>query len=52
MVTGKLDVREAAARLPEELEESEILNEDVTLAEGDEEGEGVDLDGTSEEAVA
>jgi type I restriction enzyme S subunit len=50
VVTGKLDVREAAARLPEELEEPEVLDEDETLAEGDEEGEGVDLDDASEEA--
>jgi type I restriction enzyme S subunit len=43
VVTGKLDVREAAARLPDETEELEPLDETEALAEGDEE------DGGSEE---
>ena len=34
MVTGKLDVREAAARLPEEAEEPEPLDDTETLPEG------------------
>ncbi len=39
VVTGKLDVREAAARLPEEVEESEPLDEgEDQLEEGDGEG--------------
>jgi type I restriction enzyme, S subunit len=51
VVTGKLDVREAAARLPDETEESEPLEEDEVRAE-DDEGESVDLDAESDEAVA
>lgn len=35
VVTGKLDVREAAARLPEEIEAQEMFDEDVSLAEDD-----------------
>jgi type I restriction enzyme S subunit len=50
VVTGKLDVRQAAAKLPDEIEEPEPLDEAETLAEGDEEGEGVDLDTAPEEA--
>jgi type I restriction enzyme, S subunit len=42
VVTGKLDVREAAARLPEEAEEPS--EESEALAADDEEGEDVDLD--------
>jgi hypothetical protein len=49
VVTGKLDVREAAAKLPEEPEEPEPLAEAETL-ESDEEGEGVDLETAAEEA--
>jgi type I restriction enzyme, S subunit len=52
VVTGKLDVREAAARLPDETEEPELLDEGETLAEGDEEGDEADLDDASEEADA
>jgi type I restriction enzyme S subunit len=51
VVTGKLDVREAAARLPEEIEDLEPLNEGEVMAE-DEEGEGAEGDDSSEEAVA
>jgi type I restriction enzyme, S subunit len=48
VVTGKLDVREAAARLPDE---AEPLDEAEVLGNG-EEGEGADLDDVPEEAVA
>ena len=37
MVTGKLDVREAAARLPDEVEELEPLDEADALIDGEEE---------------
>jgi type I restriction enzyme S subunit len=52
VVTGELDVREAAARLPEEIENIEPLDEDEVLAE--EEGGDADAEGddSSEEAVA
>jgi type I restriction enzyme S subunit len=52
VVTGKLDVREAAARLPDEAEESEPLDDAEALVEGDESGEGADLDAATEEAEA
>jgi type I restriction enzyme S subunit len=52
VVTGKLDVREAAARLPDEAEEPEPLDDAETLAEGNEDGEGADLDVAPEEAEA
>lgn len=52
VVTGKLDVLRAAARLPEEVEEPEPLDEGEALAEGDEECEGTDLDAGSEEPEA
>lgn len=42
VVTGKLDVREAAARLPDKAEELESLNETETLAEEGEQGDGLD----------
>jgi len=48
VITGKLDVREAAARLPDEPEEPEAIEEAEDLAEIDEELEGEEL----EEAVA
>ncbi|MCG3201469.1 MAG: hypothetical protein NFCOHLIN_01339 [Gammaproteobacteria bacterium] len=51
VVTGKLDVREAAARLPEGAEEFEPLDE--AEVEGDvEEGDAGDSDGVPEEAEA
>ncbi len=37
VVTGKLDVREAAARLPDEVEELEPLDEADALIDGEEE---------------
>jgi type I restriction enzyme S subunit len=52
VVTGKLDVREAAARLPEEAEEPEPLEDADALAEGNEEGEGAALDASPEGAEA
>ena len=50
VVTGKLDVREAAARLPDEVEEPEPCDETDALTEGEEEPSD-DLDATSEEAA-
>ena len=50
VVTGKLDVREAAARLPDEVEELEPCDETDALTEGEEEPSD-DLDATSEEAA-
>jgi len=49
VVTGKLDVREAAARLPEEAEGPEPLDEDEALSVADEEPAD-DLDATPREA--
>jgi type I restriction enzyme, S subunit len=48
-VTGKLDVREAAARLSEEIEEPEPL-EEVDETDGEEVAD--DLDAATEEAEA
>ena len=50
VVTGKLDVREAASRLPDEVEEPDLLDETDALTEGEEEPSD-DLDTTSEEAA-
>ena len=52
VVTGKLDVRQAAARLPEEAEESGPFDDTEAPAEGDEESEGADLNAAPEEAEA
>lgn len=52
VVTGKLDVREAAAQLPDEADELGPLDDAEALAEGDEETEEVDLDAVPEEAEA
>ena len=49
VVTGKLDVREAAARLPDEVEEPEPLDDTNAITEGDEEPAD-DLDAVPEEA--
>ncbi len=53
VVTGKLDVREAAARLPEEVEDAEPFDKIDSEAEGDgEEGsdaEGADRDGDGDD---
>ncbi len=52
VVTGKLDVREAAARLPREAEEPEPLDEAEALGEAEGESAADDLDPTPEEAEA
>lgn len=54
VVTGKLDVREAAAKLPEETDELESLDADESLVEGeaDTDTDNEDLDTVSEEAEA
>ncbi len=52
VVTGKLDVREAAAQLPDEADEPELLDDAQALAEGNEETERADLDAVPEEAEA
>ena len=49
VVTGKLDVREAAARLPDEVEEPEPLNETDALADVEDEPAD-DLDAVAAEA--
>ncbi len=51
VVTGKLEVRAAAARPPEEAEEPEAF-EDEALAESDGEARGENLDTGVEEAAA
>ena len=51
VVTGKLDVREAAVRLPDEVEEPEPLDEADALTDGEEEPTD-DLDAVPEEAEA
>jgi type I restriction enzyme S subunit len=51
VVTGKLDVREAAARLPDEIEETEPLDEIDSLTDAEELTDD-ELDATSEEANA
>ena len=50
VVTGKLDVREAAARLPDEVEEPEPREETDALTDGEEEPSD-DLDTAPEEAA-
>lgn len=52
VVTGKLDVREAAARLPDEPAASEQLDESEALAEGEESGDDADPGAAPEEAEA
>jgi type I restriction enzyme S subunit len=51
VVTGKLDVREAAGQLPVEAEEPEPLDEDDALTDAEEDAAD-DLDGVPEEAEA
>jgi len=51
VVTGKLDMREAAARLPDEAEEPELVDEGDAMGTVDEEPVG-DLDTGQEEAEA
>ena len=50
MVTGKLDVRSAAARLPDEVEELELFDETGGLINGGEEPSD-DLDAAPKEAA-
>ena len=49
VVTGKLDVREAAAKLPDETDE---LGDEGSLSGGEDDTEGTDLDAVPEEAEA
>jgi type I restriction enzyme S subunit len=49
VVTGKLDVREAAANLPEEAEEGEVLDESEAQTEGGEDGDAGEADDAAEE---
>ncbi|GBE46910.1 hypothetical protein BMS3Bbin12_00063 [bacterium BMS3Bbin12] len=51
VVTGKLDVREVAARLPDEDDEPESLEDDDALIDA-EDATSADLDAVSEEAEA
>ena len=51
MVTGNLDVREAAARLPDEAAEPEMLDEADALSEA-QEAAADDFDAVPEEAEA
>ena len=50
VVTGKLDVREAAARLPDEINEPEPIDEGGVAADGDESADDADLDAVPEQA--
>jgi type I restriction enzyme S subunit len=52
VVTGKLDVREVAARLQDEPEESEPIDDTEAVAEDGEAAEGTDLDVAAEEVEA
>ena len=52
VVTGKLDVREAAARLPDEAEEPEPLEEEDGLGDGHEDTEEAGADSLEDEAEA
>ena len=52
VVTGKLDVREAAARLPEELEEAVPSDEAELEREADDEASADDIEDAAEEAEA
>jgi type I restriction enzyme S subunit len=52
VVTGKLDVREAATKLVDEAEEPGLLDNAEALAEGDEKTENVDFDAVPEETEA
>jgi len=52
VVTGKLDVREAAARLPDEIEAAEPLDDADALTEGDDLGEQGDVNDSLEEVEA
>ena len=49
VVTGKVDVREAAERLPDEAEEPELIGDTAAMPEGAEEGEGAGINPPPEE---
>jgi hypothetical protein len=49
VVTGKLDVREAATQLPDEVEEPELLDDVAAFTGGDEPGNAADTDATAAE---
>ena len=51
-VTGKLDVRAAAANLPNEVDEPVVPDDNDALAEGDDDTADGDLDAAPEEAEA
>jgi len=50
VVTGKLDMREAAARLPDEVDEPEARQDTDTLTDGDADTDEADLDAVPDEA--
>jgi len=52
VVTGKLDVREAAAHLPDEINEPEPFEDGNAIAEGEDEAESVNVDEATEEIEA
>jgi type I restriction enzyme S subunit len=52
VVTGKLDVRAAAAKLPDETDEPEPLDDAEAAIDSDEGAEGADLDAVTEGAEA
>jgi len=52
VVTGKVDVRGAAAKLPDEVEEPEPLDDVDVVADWDESGDDADLDAVPEQAEA
>jgi type I restriction enzyme, S subunit len=52
VVTGKLGVREAAARLPDEADEPKVLQDTGTPTESDNDTDKADLDAVPDEAEA
>ena len=52
VVTGKLDVREAAARLPLESDDSDSMDETEASADGEAEGNEGEIGGDAEPAAA
>ena len=52
VVTGKLDVREVATKLPDETDEADSLDEADTPVEDEESAEGADLDAVTDEVEA
>lgn len=52
VVTGKLDVREAAAKLSDETDESEPIGDEESLTKGEGDTEDMDLDAVQAEAEA